>query len=75
MESWGGFAGRGGGGGGFVWGVGLLGLCPGFGTRGGKPLDHCYYTLRAAYKAGPRPPIVNAHRDSILLIPAYRHKL
>ena len=44
-------------------------------TRGKKTLDHLYSTHRDAYKALPRTPFGKSDHNSILLIPAYKHKL
>jgi hypothetical protein len=43
--------------------------------EGEKTLDHIYSTHRDAYKAHPRPPFGKSDHNSILLIPAYKHKL
>ena len=44
-------------------------------TRGKITLDHLYSTHRDAYKALHCPPFVKSDHNSILLIPAYKHKL
>jgi hypothetical protein len=46
-----------------------------YATRGGKTLDHLYYTHRDAYKALHLPPSGKSDHNSILLIPAYKQKL
>ncbi len=44
-------------------------------TRGDRVLDHCYSPFRDAYKSLPRPPFGKSDHSSVLLLPAYRHKL
>ncbi len=44
-------------------------------TRGDRILDHCYTSLRDAYKSLPHPPFGKSDHSSVLLLPAYRQKL
>ncbi len=44
-------------------------------TRGDRVLDHCYSPFRDTFKSLPRPLFGKSDHSSILLLPAYRHKL
>ena len=46
--------------------------CP---TRGPNILDHCYSTIKSAYRAFPRARLGKSDHAMLLLIPSYRQKL
>ena len=46
--------------------------CP---TRGDKILDHCYSTIKNAYRSMPRPHYGRSDHSSVFLVPAYRQQL
>lgn len=46
--------------------------CP---SRGTNTLDHCYTTIKEAYRAFPRAPLGRSDHAMLLLIPQYRQKV
>ena len=44
-------------------------------TRGSRTLDHCYSTIKGAYKSIQRGNLGNSDHSTILLIPAYKQLL
>ena len=46
--------------------------CP---TRGDKILDHCYSTIKNAYRSMPRPHYGRSDHSSVFLVAAYRQQL
>ena len=44
-------------------------------TRGDNILDHCYCSIKGAYKSIKRPSIGNSDHATVLLIPAYKQQL
>ena len=44
-------------------------------TRGSKTLDHCYCTIKGAYKSIQRGNLGNSDHSTVLLIPAYKQLL
>ena len=46
--------------------------CP---SRGTNTLDHCYTSIREAYRAFPRAPLGRSDHAMLLLIPKYRQKV
>ena len=44
-------------------------------TRGNKTLDHCYSTIKGAYKSVPRPHFGKSDHSSILLLPVYKQEI
>ena len=46
--------------------------CP---SRGTNTLDHCYTTIKEAYRAFPRAPLGRSDHVILLLIPQYRQKV
>ncbi|KAL0199448.1 hypothetical protein M9458_007988, partial [Cirrhinus mrigala] len=46
--------------------------CP---TRGDRTLDHCYTTVKDAYKAQSRPPFGKSDHAAIFLMPKYKQRL
>lgn len=46
--------------------------CP---TREDKTLDHCYTTIKHAYRATPRAPLGDSDHSMVLLTPTYRQRL
>ncbi|XP_077990622.1 uncharacterized protein LOC144444944 [Glandiceps talaboti] len=44
-------------------------------TRGSNTLDHCYTTIKNAYRSIPRAPLGNSDHSTIFLVPAYRQEL
>ncbi|XP_059805435.1 uncharacterized protein LOC132380556 isoform X1 [Hypanus sabinus] len=46
-----------------------------FATSGPNTLDHCYTTIREAYRSIPRQHLSNPAHRAVFLIPAYRQKV
>ena len=44
-------------------------------TRGPNTLDHCYTTIKNAYRSIPRPHFGKSDHTAVLLLPAYRQQL
>ena len=44
-------------------------------TRKNATLDHCYSTIRGAFRSFRRPPLGRADHDMVYLLPAYRQRL
>ena len=44
-------------------------------TRDGRTLDHCYTTIKGAYRSIPRPPLSRSDHTMVYLVPTYKQQL
>ena len=44
-------------------------------TRDGRTLDHCYTTIKGAYRSIPRAPISRSEHAMVYLVPNYKQQL
>ena len=43
-----------------------------FGTRDGRTLDHCYTTIKCAYRSIPRAPLGRSEHAMVYLVPTQK---